>query len=319
MLRARIVVDYVEQRDAAGFLGAIERMAAEARRAPMGGGSSDAPAEQQGSPIERMVAAINDGTFHLPALGDTMSKLQEIGDSEHAHIADVEAVVGADAALVGAVLKEANSTLFGGKNPVTSLRAACMRLGIPRVLALAREALMSSVLPTQGDVAAIALAAWDRGLLSRKIASLLAEDVGLAVPAVNDAMLMHDVGELALLKVLSEVLGTKSLSDDEKTQAESILTKNHEAVGAMVLKSWGMPMDIIRLTACHHEATPRWTETRTQSALRNLVRICDHAAAWTLGERDDGPSADLLRHAGIGMERLQAMAMKAMQALENAA
>ena len=319
MLRSRVVCDYIDRPGKNAFADALERMEAEAARAPAAAQGGEAAPQQSGSPIERMVAAVKDGTFQLPALGDTMAKLQEIGDSEHAHIADVEAVVGADAALVGTVLKEANSSMFGGTNAVTSLRAACMRLGIPRVLALAREALMKSVLPTEGDVAAIAMASWDRGLLSRKIASLLAEDVGIATSAVDDAMLLHDVGELAMLKLLAEALGSKSLSDAEKTQAEGLVAKNHEAVGAMILKSWGMPMELVRLAACHHGQAPRWPETKAQTAMRNLVRICDHAAAWTLGELEDGPDAALLRHVGLSNDRVVAMSMKAMQALEAAA
>jgi len=266
-----------------------------------------------------MVASIKDGTFHLPALGDTMARLQGNGDSEHAAISDVEAVVGADAALVGAVLMEANSTMFGGKNPVTSLRAACMRLGIPRVLTLAREALMTSVLPTEGDVANTAMEAWDRGLLARTIGGMLAEDVGLVATTVNDSMLLHDVGELALLKVLADVLGPRTLTEDERTQTTTILAKNHEAVGALILKSWGMPMELVRLAACHHAQAPRWPETRTETSMRNLTRICDHAAAWTLGEREDGPDDGLLRHVGLTNERLVAMCSKAMQVLESAA
>ena len=324
MLRARIVVDYVENADEASFGAAMERMAAEAQRAPASSGGAGtvpvgaAPA-QAGSPIERMVASIKDGTFHLPALGDTMARLQGNGDSEHAAISDVEAVVGADAALVGAVLMEANSTMFGGKNPVTSLRAACMRLGIPRVLTLAREALMTSVLPTEGDVANTAMEAWDRGLLARTIGGMLAEDVGLVATTVNDSMLLHDVGELALLKVLADVLGPRTLTEDERTQTTTILAKNHEAVGALILKSWGMPMELVRLAACHHAQAPRWPETRTETSMRNLTRICDHAAAWTLGEREDGPDDGLLRHVGLTNERLVAMCSKAMQVLESAA
>lgn len=323
MLRARIVVDYVETADEPAFAAAIERMEAESRRAAatnsVGVAHPAAAQQQAGSPIERMVASIKDGTFHLPALGDTMARLQGIGDSEHAAISDVEAVVGADAALVGAVLREANSTMFGGKNPVTSLRAACMRLGIPRVLTLAREALMTSVLPTEGDVASTAMEAWDRGLLSRTIAGMLAEDVGLVATKVNDSMLLHDVGELALLKVLADELGPRSLTEDERSQTTTILAKNHEAVGALILKSWGMPMELVRLAACHHAQAPRWPETRPETSMRNLARICDHAAAWTLGEREDGPDDGLLRHVGLTNERVVAMCSKAMQVLESAA
>ncbi len=313
MLRARVVVDYVQEVDEA----AMKRMAEEARRAPVGGAEAAPP--PTGSPIKRMVEAVQDGSFHLPALGDTMARLQGIGDSESADIADVEAVVGADAALVGAVLQEANSSLFGGMNPVTSLRAACMRLGLPRVLSLAREALMAAVLPTKGDVAAIAMATWDRSLLSRKIGTLLAADVGLDAAQVNDSMLMHDVGELALLKVLSEVLGARSLSDSERQESEAILAKNHEAVGAMILKSWGMPMELVRLAACHHGAAPRWPETRPQTTLRTLAQVADLAAAWTLGEREEGPDAALLQELGLTSQQLEAMSTKAVQALESAA
>ena len=317
MIQSRVVVDYTKDHDLEALRETLGRLEAERHRAPVGGAA--APPELQGTPIERMVNAINDGTFHLPALGDTMTKLREVGDSENAHIGDVEAVVGTDPALVGAVLKEANSSLMGGSNAVTSLRAACMRLGIPRVLGLAREALLASVLPTTGDVAAIAMASWDRALLARKIAVLLADDVGLSAPDVDDAMLLHDVGELALLKVLSEVLGAKSLNSEETTQAEGILGKNHEAVGAMILKSWSMPMELVRLASCHHGQAPRWPESRPQATLRTLVHICDQAAMWTLGEQDDGPDAALLGAVGISQDRLIAVSSRAMQDLQRAA
>lgn len=319
MLRSRVVVDYIDVADVPSFEAAAERMAVEAARAPAQAAGGQAAPVCTGSPIKHMVESIKDGTFHLPALGDTMARLQGIGDSDNAAISDVEAVVGADAALVGAVLQEANSTLLGGKNATTSLRAACMRLGIPRVLSLAREALMAAVLPTKGDVAAIAMAAWDRGLLARKIATLLAPSVGLVAADVNDSMLMHDVGELALLKVLSDVLGARTLKDSERTESEAILAEKHEAVGALILKSWGMPMGLVRLAGCHHEVAPRWPETRSQTTLRKLAKLSDIAAVWTLGEREDGPDAGLLRDVGVSNEELVATATKAIQALESAA
>ena len=219
-------------------------------------------------------------------------------------IADVEGAIGADPAVAGGVLKVANSSYYRAGAPVNSLRSACMRLGIPRVLALAREAVVASLLPKAGGVAALADEVWDRGVVARRIARDLAPKVRLDADTVADVMLLHDVGELALLRVLGDVLGARKLDEGEEREVRRILARNHEGVGALVLKSWGMPGELVRLAVCHHGSAPSWTEGAQEARLRALVRICDQAAEQTLGDHDQDPDEVALEALGLPMSEV---------------
>jgi putative nucleotidyltransferase with HDIG domain len=125
-------------------------------------------------------------------------------------------------------------------------------------------------------------------LASRGLAQLL--NVG-APDAASIAGLLHDVGKMVLTSVVPEAAAEAvSIARSRRLpvwQAETlVLGFHHGAVGAALLRSWGLPETVVDAVQYHHEPTS------TTNPLATVVYLAD-AAAHTVGAVGAGGACPL--------------------------
>ena len=227
--------------------------------------------------LSRLGEQIQDGTVQLPPLDPVALELQELFDSPAPGIGDVLAVVERDPAVAAAMLRLANSIRFQGEVAAATLKAACIRLGNRRVLTIAQEVMVKELFSGQGEFGEVATAMWENVLVTSQGARLLAERLsGLDPDEVHLAALFHNMGELVLLRVLRTLTEGKQVSGDDLALFTAEVEKRHEEVGALLLKTWGISLDFIRLAGGHHRV-PLAPETSEIRLLRRVV-----FAAWQM-------------------------------------
>jgi putative nucleotidyltransferase with HDIG domain len=218
----------------------------------------------------------------LEALPVVAQRVLAILRDERTTLEKIATLLGTDQALASAVLRYANSARAMPNRRIANLREAVARIG---------QRALSEVL-----VRACAGPMLDRGLppyaLPRTIAWRHAATVAVASRALAEILktgsdeagvagLMHDVGKMVLTSVVPEAAAEAvSIARSRRMpvwQAEQeVLGFHHGAVGAALLRSWGLPDSVVYAVAFHHQPEA------ADSPLATIVSLAD-AAAFAVG------------------------------------
>jgi putative nucleotidyltransferase with HDIG domain len=215
----------------------------------------------------------------LEALPVVAQRVLALARDERTTIDSVVRLLGTDQALASAVLRHANSARAMPNRRIANLREAVARIG---------QRALSEVL-----VRACAGPMLDRGLppyaLPRRVAwrhaataSVAARHLAQMVDAAGAeeasvAGLLHDVGKMVLTSVVPEAAAEAvSLARGRRLpvwQAEmQVLGFDHGAVGAAMLRSWGLPEVVADAVAHHHRPA------QTSNRLASVLCLADAAA-----------------------------------------
>jgi putative nucleotidyltransferase with HDIG domain len=214
----------------------------------------------------------------LPVFSDVAVKVQKAARDESYDIEAIERAIDSDAALVAEVLRAANSAFFGGLSEVSSIRAAVLRLGLPRVANLVLLATEKSRYTAhQPAIAALMRDLWHHASACAMAAEWIARKV--RYPQLSETVfiggLVHDIGKLFLLRVLDEM--SREQARGEAVSPELILEvieRAHTDVGHKLLVSWHLPEVYQVIVRDHHLPTPDPSVVPLQ-----IVRLANAACA----------------------------------------
>jgi len=192
----------------------------------------------------------------LPALPEVAVQLERVTLDPRSSAQDVAEVIGLDPSLSTILLHIVNSAFYSFPTKIDSIPRAVSVVGTSQLhaLALGRMVLnMANELPPKHfnmDVY------WEHcvatGVISRELATLC----GLPGPERHFlAGLLHDIGKLALAKSLphhAEALNAMLHHSVPHIAEEAILGFNHARFGAMILRKWDIPYQIVEAVAHHH-------------------------------------------------------------------
>lgn len=212
----------------------------------------------------------------LPVVGQRVLALLQ---DEHATLDAIAAVLATDQALASSVLRQANSGEAMPNRRIANLKEGVARIGqraLSEVLVRACAGpMLDRGLPPYALPRRVA---WRHAATSSLAARRLATLAGTGcIEEASVAGLMHDVGKIILTSVLPETAATAvSLARGSRLavwQAEAqILGFDHCAVGAALLRSWGLPEVVVQAVEFHHQPM------RTDNVLARVVSLADAAA-----------------------------------------
>lgn len=172
-----------------------------------------------------------------PALYLAVSEALE----RHANLAEIGDLIETDVAIASKLLQLVNSSYFAVGERITSVRRAAGVLGHAKL----RELLLAAeVFHTNPGAATSAARGLDVARVARKVANAHHDDVFLAG-------LLHDVASLVL----------------DSTRAASAPPRLQARLGAMLLCTWGIPLEVVVAVGFHldPEAAPDPTEPRLRA------------------------------------------------------
>jgi HD-like signal output (HDOD) protein len=171
-------------------------------------------------------------------------------------LAEIAAIIERDPAMTLKVLQLVNSAYFGAARHVSTVQQAVGRLGLELLKALTLSVHAFDTLKGPPCKGFSIDALQQHSFLTARLAKQLLSDPALSAEAFATAVL-HDVGQLVLAVGATErfeqVLADQRASQRPLYEIEvEHLGATHGEVGAYLLGSWGLPLNMVETVAYHH-------------------------------------------------------------------
>jgi HD-like signal output (HDOD) protein len=210
----------------------------------------------------------------LPSQPEVALRLLELSRNANAQIADYVKVIKNDQAILGRVMRLANSAFFAQRKPVSAIDRACVVLGIDRLKAVSLGFHLSRAAqaPTERDYSR---QVWGESLYRACLASEMAR---LTAPAlISEAFvigLMMDAG----LPLMPALAGERFRAMRDTRPGPGRLARmefdelpfTHIDVVAVLAKKWRFPEVLVKPLEWHHTKPP---EGKREDALSRLHKI----------------------------------------------
>lgn len=226
--------------------------------------------------IELITTRLDNDLDGLPVFHTVAVKLQQMMSRRDFHLNDVIELINEDQSLAGQTLKFANSAYYAGLSKIATIKDAIVRLGAQEIANLAMLASQQEFYRADSEI----INRYMKTLCSHTIscaagAKWLARKSGYPTLAAEAFMggLLHDIGKLALLKVLDDIHrnGEVKAAFSEMLINE-ILERLHEEVGYRLMHSWNLPESYCCIAVNHHKA-----DFDSNDILLLLVRLANLA------------------------------------------
>ena len=193
----------------------------------------------------------------LPVFNSVAVKLQQMLVRRDFKMDDVIEMISEDQSLASQVLKVANSAYYAGLSSIATIKDAIVRLGAQEVANMVMMASQFELYCSENEYLNSSMQKlWTHSLSCATGAKWLAKKTGYVNLAAEAFMggLLHDIGQLALLKVLDDIHRNKeSKAAFSDTLIAEILNRMHEEVGYQLMKSWSLPDSYCSIAVNHHK------------------------------------------------------------------
>lgn len=227
--------------------------------------------------VEVVREQLESESLNLPVFHPIALKLQGILAAKDFTIDQVVALIIKDQALTSQILRLANSAFFSGLAKVTTITDAVVRLGAREIAGVAMLASQQNTYNsfTVPELKVHSQLLWKHAIGCAIGTRWLCEKSGYKQLAQEGfiAGLLHDIGNLLILKVLEGIL----LADNDqkgvsRELATEIMTAMHTDTGYQLMQKWNLPEIYCVIVRDHHKEQPD-----TSNVLLSLVRLVDHA------------------------------------------
>ncbi len=185
----------------------------------------------------------------LPQIPDAV--LKQLRDP-NCNFNKIAQLISEDQVAAAAVLRTANSALYGGRTKITSLPQAVTRLGVnPLRTLMMHQSLRAAMFLTGKGNKELAQVFWRRSIASAFIMRGLADLTRLDPEDALVIGLLHDVGNVVVLRVVSEEKDFGIPLPDYQT-FEYICHETHQEFGELVANEWNMAPHLKELIQNHH-------------------------------------------------------------------
>lgn len=263
----------------------------------------------------------------LPPLSASVMNLMDMLKRDDSTPQQLERVVHQDPALTANLLRIANSAYYRGSRPVSSARAAIVRLGSRGVYEIAVGLSLRSKLPGYIPGYEVESAGFIRhgvavGVLCERVTR---EVKGAERDVAFTVGLLHDLGKLVVGMYLAaerrraqDFLLDTDLSFEEMENA--VLGTDHCEVGEEIANRWRLPHEVAIAARWHHK--PLAAPDPAAQRLASIVHVADGMAhlfgygedAADMRHRLDDQALELL---GLSEDQLAAIAGSTVEAIDD--
>lgn len=195
----------------------------------------------------------------FPSIPATVAQVLSVVGNPESSLQDLIQAILPDQSMCVAILKIANSALYGRSEKVSSLEVAIMVLGFNEVqnIVLGRSVVTAFGSVCKKDKEVIDQF-WDHAFTCGLAAKIIAEHLGLSSPGqFFVGGLIHDIGKLAMLLTFPEEYNAShwlsGFSTEEKLHEERrTFSISHDEVGSRFLEHWHFPKNLLSAIGYHH-------------------------------------------------------------------
>lgn len=228
--------------------------------------AASAPA---GDPVDELIKSIR-----IPPRPGLLADLQAELAGTDPSPERIGRIVARDVGMAGALLKLANSSLFGGRR-AKSIEQAILFLGINQVAALMTGLLARQAIPVENPALANF---WDISTRRSHAMMFLARRLRIGAPDIAHTFgLFCDTGMPLLMSRFPGYEATFQDAGAELVRAFTAIederhSTNHAAVGTLLARNWGLSSDVAWAILHHHDYAVL-EDDATPDAVRSLVAL----------------------------------------------
>ena len=198
---------------------------------------------------QELLNAIETDQLVLPTLPEAALRVREIAEDPDASIAQLNDVIGNDAALTARIIKVANSPLLRAPKVIENLNMALMRLGMEYTCNIATGLAMEQMFQATSDMVDKRLREiWTRSSEIAGICHVLCKHrTNLRPDQATLAGLIHKIGVLPILTYAEE---HPHLLKDSFT-LDKVIEALEGEIGDRILENWEFPDELRRVPSQH--------------------------------------------------------------------
>jgi HD-like signal output (HDOD) protein len=224
---------------------------------------------QAGDQVDALIKSIR-----IPPRPSLLADLQAELASADPSPERIGRIVARDVGMAGALLKLANSSLFGGRR-AKSIEQAILFLGINQVAALMTGLLARQAIPAESPALANF---WDVSTRRSHAMVFLSRRLRIGAPDIAHTFgLFCDTGMPLLMGRFADYEATFRDAGAEPLRAFTAVederhSTNHAAIGTLLARNWGLSSDVAWAILHHHDYAVLEDE-HTDDAVRSLVAL----------------------------------------------
>jgi putative nucleotidyltransferase with HDIG domain len=231
--------------------------------------------------VERVRERVLAGDFELPQLPGTTMTILSLARDVSADMRELTQRIQADPVLSSQLLKLASSALYGSQ-PVNTIHEAVMRVGLRSLRSMILAASMRGAILTRKEIQRYGEEIWRQAFSVASIARELGPLVGRDPEEAFLLGLLHDIGKVCLLQIVSEEMS--SVSDVASHVIGRIFIDLHEEAGARMAEAWALSDELVSVAGCHH----RFLSNEEHPREAAFVRLAHHMDMYlSLGAREE--------------------------------
>jgi len=202
----------------------------------------------------RVSALIEADDVQLPPLPEVATRVQQILSSDEADLKELNRLLSEDAAIVAALLRLANSAVFGGMRQVEDLSTAVQRIGFRQLGAIVTGLSLKGHFSSGSGVKKELLEVlWDHSVTSGFAARAIACMVGADAEKAFLAGLMHDSGKVLVLTAVEKLEKHGFAEAPTRSTLIELMDGLHAELGQRVLTEWKLPDDVAQIAKTHED------------------------------------------------------------------
>lgn len=200
---------------------------------------------------------------NIPTLPNVLNQILQTLDAPNASAADLERIVKNDQAITTKLLAVANSSYYGFRHQITTVRHAVVAVGFSEVRNVCLGlSLMGFLHPSTFPDREMAEQLWLHSLAASEAARILAVHTKACDPGqAFTAGLLHDIGKVIMAAFATEQVEHLQAYVAEQEcsflEAESELEMSHEVVGRELARRWDLPPVLGQVIGSHHNLDPK--------------------------------------------------------------
>jgi HD-like signal output (HDOD) protein len=203
--------------------------------------------------FENLLVSNFDGhDLTMPPMPRILERVLKLLRDRDCDFGEVAKVIGEDQVITAAVLRMTNSPLYRGLEKITALQPAITRLGARSLQTLMmHQAMRATAFPRKGGDQQLAELVWRSSLASACIMRGLAEFTSIDPEDAFLIGLLHDIGNVIVLRLVQSARVVGHYKIDLKT-FEYLCFECHQEFGELIAAEWKLPERLRALIAAHH-------------------------------------------------------------------
>lgn len=233
------------------------------------------------------------GGTRIPPAPAILLELQEILQQDEPELGRMSDAIERDPGIASLVLKTVNSSFFGLRNKVNSIRQATSLLGLSNISNIVAGLALRRALEESGGVPP---EYWDSPANVAMVAATLAQRFG-EIPPDEAYMLglFHNAGEVLMMQRFDDYVSllheVREGDQPQLAMEEERYATNHAVVGYFISSSWGLPQHVQEVILRHHDASDYLAEDGGSLCLKRTLmaslKMAEYIDACYWGRREN--------------------------------